>query len=105
VQKSLQSADPCAKDKLVTLPNGDEVWYEIYTYPILDEDGKVSHVIEYTRDITDRKKLEEDRRRMIEKLEYLSRTDALTGLMNRRALTDSLCTSWTVPGGTIRNSP
>jgi len=90
VQKSLQSADPCAKDKLVTLPNGDEVWYEIYTYPILDENGKVSHVIEYTRDITDRKKLEEDRRRMIEKLEYLSRTDALTGLMNRRALTDSL---------------
>ncbi len=90
VQKSLQSADPCAKDKLVTLPNGDEVWFEIYTYPILDEDGKVSHVIEYTRDITDRKKSEADRRRMIEKLEYLSRTDALTGLMNRRALTDSL---------------
>ncbi len=90
VQKSLQSADPCAKDKLVTLPNGDEVWFEIYTYPILDEDGKVSHIIEYTRDITDRKKSEEDRRRMIEKLEYLSRTDALTGLMNRRALTDSL---------------
>ena len=90
VEKSLQSADPCAKDKLVTLPNGDEVWYEIYTYPILDEDGKVSHIIEYTRDITDRKKSEDDRRRMIEKLEYLSRTDALTGLMNRRALTDSL---------------
>ena len=90
VQKSLQSADPCAKDKLVTLPNGDEVWFEIYTYPILDEDGKVSHIIEYTRDITDRKKSEEDRRRMIEKLGYLSRTDALTGLMNRRALTDSL---------------
>jgi diguanylate cyclase (GGDEF)-like protein/PAS domain S-box-containing protein len=90
VQKSLQSADPCAKDKPVTLPNGDEVWFEIYTYPILDEDGKVSHVIEYTRDITDRKKFEEDRRRMIEKLEYLSRTDSLTGLMNRRALTDSL---------------
>jgi diguanylate cyclase (GGDEF)-like protein/PAS domain S-box-containing protein len=90
VQKSFQSADPCAKDKLVTLPNGDEVWFEIYTYPILDEDGKVSHVIEYTRDITDRKKSEAERRRMIEKLECLSRTDALTGLMNRRALTDSL---------------
>ncbi len=90
VQKSLQSADPCAKDKLVTLPSGDEVWYEIYTYPILDEDGKVSHIIEYTRDITDRKKTEEDKRRLIEKLEYLSRTDALTGLANRRALNDSL---------------
>jgi len=90
VQKSLQSADPCAKDKLVTLPNGEHVWFEIYTYPILDEDGKVSHIIEYTRDITDRKKSENDKRRMIDKLEYLSRTDSLTGLMNRRALTDSL---------------
>ncbi len=90
VQKSLQSADPCAKDKLVTLSNGDEVWYEIYTYPILDEDGKVSHIIEYTRDITDRKKSEDDRRRLIEKLEYFSHTDALTGLANRRALNDSL---------------
>ncbi len=90
VQKSLQSADPFAKDKLVTMPNGQAVWFEIYTYPILDEDGSVSHVIEYTRDITGRKKSEEDKRRLIEKLEHLSRTDELTGLMNRRALTDSL---------------
>jgi diguanylate cyclase (GGDEF)-like protein/PAS domain S-box-containing protein len=90
VEKSLHSADPCAKDKLVTLPNGDEVWFEIYTYPILDEEGKVSHIIEYTRDITDRKKSEVDRRRMIDKLEHLSRTDTLTGLMNRRALTEAL---------------
>jgi PAS domain S-box-containing protein len=40
VQKSLQSADPCAKDKLVTLPNGDEVWFEIYTYPIWMRTGR-----------------------------------------------------------------
>lgn len=90
VGKTFSSADPCAKDKLVTLRDGAEVWVEIYTYPILDDDGKVSHVIEYTRDITERKKSEEEKRRLIEKLEHLSRTDSLTGLMNRRALTDSL---------------
>jgi len=28
---------------------------EIYTYPIFNENGKVSHVIEYIRDVTDRK--------------------------------------------------
>jgi len=90
VEKSFQSADPCAKDKLVTLRDGTEMWMEIFTYPILDERGRVSHVMEYTRDVTARKKIEDEKQRLIEKLEYLSRTDVLTGLMNRRALTDSL---------------
>jgi diguanylate cyclase (GGDEF)-like protein/PAS domain S-box-containing protein len=90
VKKTLDSADPCAKDKRLSFPDGTEVWVEIYTYPILDEDGKASHVIEYTRDITGRKRAEEERRRLIEKLEVLSNTDVLTGLLNRRALIDRL---------------
>lgn len=90
VNKTFQSADPCAKEKLVILDNGDETWVDIYTYPILDEEGNVSHTIEYMRDVTERKKSEDEKRRLIEKLEHLSRTDGLTGLMNRRALTDSL---------------
>jgi diguanylate cyclase (GGDEF)-like protein/PAS domain S-box-containing protein len=90
VEKSFHSADPCAKDKIVVLRDGTEMWMELFTYPILDEDGKVSHVMEYTRDVTARKKIEDEKQRLIEKLEYLSRTDVLTGLMNRRALTDSL---------------
>ncbi len=90
VNKTFLSKDPCAKEKPVTLPNGTEAWVEIYTYPILDEEGNVSHVIEYTRDITERKRSEEEKQQLIEKLKHLSRTDALTGLMNRRALTESL---------------
>jgi len=90
VDKTFHSADPCAKDKLVLLPNGAEAWLEIYTYPILDDEEKVSHVMEYTRDVTDRKKSDEERRRLIQKLEHLSKTDGLTGLLNRRALTESL---------------
>jgi len=90
VNKTLHSADPCAKDKQVVQQDGTEIWVEIYTYPILDEAGKVTHVIEYTRDVTERKKAEDEKRRLIEKLEHLSRTDGLTGLINRRALTDSL---------------
>ncbi len=89
VDKSFQSADPCAKEKQVVLKNGAATWVETYTYPIIDDYGKVTHVMEYTRDITERKKVEEEKKLLIERLEYLSRTDSLTGLMNRRALTDS----------------
>jgi diguanylate cyclase (GGDEF)-like protein/PAS domain S-box-containing protein len=90
VNKSFHAADPCAKEKQIELRDGTSVWVEIYTYPIMDDDANVTHVIEYTRDVTERKKTEEEKRRLIERLEYLSRTDSLTGLMNRRALTDSL---------------
>ncbi len=90
VEKTFNSGDPCAKDKQIAFEKEGETWVEIYTYPILDEQRNVTHVIEYTRDITDRKKSEEEKRRLIDRLEYLSRTDALTGLINRRALTDNL---------------
>ena len=90
VVRSLHSSDPCAKEKQIELRSGAPTWVEIYTYPILDEYGKVTHVIEYTRDITERKKAEEEKGRLIERLEHLSQTDSLTGLMNRRALTDRL---------------
>jgi diguanylate cyclase (GGDEF)-like protein/PAS domain S-box-containing protein len=90
IKKTLQSSDPCAKEKKVTLTNGETNWIEIYTYPLHDESGQLTHVIEYTRDVTDRKKSEEDRRRLIERLEYLSKVDGLTGLLNRRALADQL---------------
>jgi diguanylate cyclase (GGDEF)-like protein/PAS domain S-box-containing protein len=90
VEKTFLSADPCAKEKPVTLPDGAEVWSEIYTYPIFGLDKGVSHVIEYIRDITDRRKTDEEKTQLIKKLDYLSTTDSLTGLFNRRALNDIL---------------
>ncbi len=90
VKKTFVSSDPCAKEKHLTGPGGEEMWIEIYTYPIFGDDGKVTHVIEYAREITDRKRAEEERKRLIGRLEYLSRTDALTGLLNRRAIIDRL---------------
>lgn len=90
VEKTFRSSDPCAKEKLVTTPDGSELWMEIYTYPVFDENLRVSHVIEYARDITDRKMAEEEKKHLIKKLNHLSTTDSLTGLLNRRALNDIL---------------
>jgi len=67
-----------------------EIWIEIYTYPIFDEMGRVVSVIEYTRDITKRKQAEGERDILVNKLVHLSRTDDLTGLLNRRALIERL---------------
>jgi len=58
VQKTFLSGDACAKEKLVTIPDGYETWFEIYTYPIHDSDGNLTHVIEYSRDISERKRAE-----------------------------------------------
>ncbi len=58
VHKTFLSGNSCAKEKSVTLEDGMNIWYEIYTYPIMDHQGSVSHVVEYTRDITERKRAE-----------------------------------------------
>ncbi|NJD57289.1 MAG: EAL domain-containing protein [Nitrospirae bacterium] len=58
VNKTFLSGDACAKEKLVTDSDGLSVWFEIYTYPIRDSDGNLTHVIEYSRDISERKRAE-----------------------------------------------
>ena len=90
VQKTMLSANPLAKEKLMRLADGSDIWVEIYTYPMLDPDGRVSHVIEYIRDITARKTAEAEIGRLVEKLQRLSRSDELTGLLNKRALMERL---------------
>jgi len=90
VQKTFETAKPCTKEKLIHTTNGSQMWIEIYTYPILDKHGNVSNVIEYTRDITKRKRIETERDILIDKLQTLSNTDELTGLYNRRALIEKL---------------
>ena len=90
VQKTFLSANPCVKEKMVAAPGMTDAWIEICTYPIFDRDGRVSHVIQYSRDITERKRAEEEKRLLIVNLNRLSTTDSLTGLLNRRALSDAL---------------
>jgi diguanylate cyclase (GGDEF)-like protein/PAS domain S-box-containing protein len=90
VKETFDTGKPHTKEKLVSFPGGSQAWIEIYTYPIFDENGKVVKVIEYTRDVTKRKRTEAERDILVDKLQYLYRTDDLTGLLNRRALIEEL---------------
>ncbi len=90
VKVTFETGEPHTKEKLVSYTGDSKVWLEIYTYPIFDEMGRVVSVIEYTRDITQRKNTEGERDILVNKLVHLSRTDDLTGLLNRRALIERL---------------
>jgi diguanylate cyclase (GGDEF)-like protein/PAS domain S-box-containing protein len=59
VQKTFLTGGSCTKEKMVLDPQGMKTWFEINTYPIVDNEGNIFHVIEYSRDITERKKAEE----------------------------------------------
>jgi diguanylate cyclase (GGDEF)-like protein/PAS domain S-box-containing protein len=90
IKVTFDSGKPVTKEKLLVLQSGSNVWIEIFTYPLLDENGKISGVIEYTRDITKRKKAEAERDILVDRLQYLLRIDDLTGLLNRRAILERL---------------
>lgn len=90
VDATLRSSHPSVTEKKVALSDGQEAWLEISTHPIIGKRGAVTHVIEYMRDISERKRAELEKKLLIDKLEQLSRTDGLTGLLNRRALMERL---------------
>jgi diguanylate cyclase (GGDEF)-like protein/PAS domain S-box-containing protein len=90
VKDTFDSGKPRTKEKLMSYTGDSPIWLEIYTYPIFNEMGKVMNVIEYTRDITQRKRSEAERDILVDRLQYLSRIDDLTGLLNRRVLIEKL---------------
>ena len=76
LKKHFVPSDPCAKDKMIQLEDGTEAWFDIYTYPITDEQGQVSHVIEYLQDITHRKRAEKATKNAYIELEQIFNTAA-----------------------------
>jgi len=90
IDKSFRSGDPCASERIITNREGVDIWYETYTYPMFSLRGLVTHVIEYAREITDRKITEHKEKRLMRDLNLLSQTDSLTSLLNRRAFMERL---------------
>ncbi len=57
-EKTTQVDTICCK-----MNGAGEVWLEVYTYPLFDDEGAVTGVIHYLRDITEKRMLEERARR------------------------------------------
>lgn len=67
----------------VSFVDHDQISGESILTPIFNSEGRCTHVFSVTRDITERKKLEDQ-------LHFLAYHDTLTGLPNRRFLLDRL---------------
>jgi diguanylate cyclase (GGDEF)-like protein/PAS domain S-box-containing protein len=66
--------------------DGSTFWNELVINPVLDEQGKLSNFIGITRDISERKQMEDQ-------VQHLAFYDTLTQLPNRRLLNDRLSQS------------
>jgi diguanylate cyclase (GGDEF)-like protein/PAS domain S-box-containing protein len=63
--------------------NGEPFWNHLSIVPVRDREGRIGHYVGIQRDISAEKDL-------MMQLEYESRHDTLTGLVNRRALEEDL---------------
>ncbi len=83
IRQALQNHQPVR----VTIKNyaksGREYWLDVSILALRNAAGEVTHFAAIERDVTEQKELEHQ-------LETLSRTDPLTGLLNRRSLEDYL---------------
>lgn len=70
--------------------NNTSYYSEIITYPIFGKKGEIKAIAHISRDITERKKLEEENRRQMEKLRELAVRDPHTGLYNYRYMMERL---------------
>lgn len=72
----LSDADQVRSEETVTYPNGDQIITETLKTRYYDAEGEIAGLIGISRDITDRKRKEEQ-------IEYLSVHDIMTGLYSR----------------------
>ncbi|MCB2182731.1 MAG: GGDEF domain-containing protein [Desulfobulbaceae bacterium] len=77
LQKILNGTGHLETEREITKPNGDIISCILSAYPYFSEKGELIGIVEGFRDITSRKEMEN-------KLQKMSVTDELTGLLNRR---------------------
>ena len=77
----------CARVRLLNYrEDGSTFWNELSVSPVVDEQGHITHHIGVQKDITQQVEYEAQLNTLLEQLDQRSRTDPLTGLLNRRGL-------------------
>jgi PAS domain S-box-containing protein len=71
--ETIASGAVACAERLYQGAEGRPVWVEVTTAPIIGSNGRVEHVVHIARDITERKKTEEELRRFTEKLAQSNR--------------------------------
>ena len=66
--------------------DGSTFWNELSISPVIDEQGNITHHIGVQKDITKQVEYEAELAARLERMDQESRTDSLTGLLNRRGL-------------------
>jgi len=64
MQEVLQTGKPCSCQHVHMHADGSEIYVDILLSPLKDEEGRVTHVIEAIRDITEVKKAEKERKNL-----------------------------------------
>jgi diguanylate cyclase (GGDEF)-like protein/PAS domain S-box-containing protein len=78
IKRALEKKEPIRTTIKNYAKSGREYWLDVSILPLRNQSGDVTHFAAIERDVTEQKELEHA-------LEKLSRTDPLTGLLNRRS--------------------
>jgi len=58
--ETLRTGRPCTKERFAIKPDGTKVWSETHAWPIHNQKGELIYIVEYAKDITNRKNIEEE---------------------------------------------
>jgi len=82
VRAALAQAQPVRVELINYRKDGSEFWVELNIVPLTDDEGRVTHWVSIERDISERKRAEEEREQLICELkEALAKVKTLSGLL------------------------
>jgi len=76
-RRVIATRQPASHELEIPLPNGDLAIVEAHIEPVLDDDGRCTHVLWVGRNITDRKRAEGERERLERQLEQVRKMESI----------------------------